>query len=265
MRTGRDIDWRSVFPPAGYQRDGEWRAICPAHDDHEPSLTVKLLDDRVLLSCCGGKGCEVGAICKAAGIEVRELFFNPLAAARSSLNIVATYSYCDERGAELYQVVRLDPKDFRIRRRVGDRWDWKVKSAFEAGEIRRVPYRLPELVRERTRTICVVEGEKAADAGAKIGLLTTCSNGGAEKWPLEFGHYLAGRRVVIFPDNDEPGRRHAAQVAGSAFYHGAASVRIVRLPVGPKGDLFDWIEAGGNRDRLAAVVRLDKAPLYVLK
>src|SRR5262245_63486625 len=54
--------------------------------------------------------------------------------------IVAAYDYTDDEGELLYQVVRLEPKDFRQRRPDGkDGWTWS------AGE-RRVLYRLPELV-----------------------------------------------------------------------------------------------------------------------
>jgi DNA primase len=46
--------------------------------------------------------------------------------------------------------------------------------------------------------------------------------------------------VVILPDNDEPGRLHAQQVATSV-YNVAASVKVLHLPDLPeKGDVSDW-------------------------
>lgn len=48
-------------------------ALCPAHEDHSPSLSISVGDDsRLLLKCHAG--CEVSAICAAMGIEVKELF-----------------------------------------------------------------------------------------------------------------------------------------------------------------------------------------------
>ena len=60
-----------------------------------------------------------------------------------TFNIVATYDYRDEAGTMLFQVVRLDPKDFRQRKpdkSKPDGWAWTTK------DVRPVPYRLPDLV-----------------------------------------------------------------------------------------------------------------------
>jgi hypothetical protein len=61
---------------------------------------------------------------------------------------------------------------------------------------------------------------------------------------------LRGAKVVILPDNDEPGRKHAQQAAKSL--HGkAASVKVLELPGLPeKGDISDWLAAGGTREEL---------------
>jgi AAA domain-containing protein len=62
----------------------------------------------------------------------------------------------------------------------------------------------------------------------------------------EISRWLAGRSVVILPDNDEPGRAHAGGVARKLAGI-AASVRILDLPgVPPKGDVSDWLAAGGT-------------------
>src|SRR5262249_11416724 len=59
-----------------------------------------------------------------------------------------------------------------------------------------------------------------------------------------------GADVVILPDNDEPGRKHAKQVA-QALYGIAASIKVVELPgLPPKGDVTDWIWDGGTREQL---------------
>ena len=159
--------------------------------------------------------------------------------------IVATYRYVDEQDNLLYEVVRFDPKDFRQRRpKPNGGWAWSVKGT------RLVPYRLPELLANPKRFVFVVEGEKDADNLAGINLLVTCNSGGAGKWTAEHAQYLRGRRVFILPDNDEPGRKHAQQVART-LQGIAASVRIVELPgLPPKGDVSDWLEAGGTRERL---------------
>ncbi len=50
-----------------------WMARCPAHDDREPSLSVREGDDgRILVHCFAG--CSVGDICAALGLAMRNLF-----------------------------------------------------------------------------------------------------------------------------------------------------------------------------------------------
>ena len=95
-------------------------------------------------------------------------------------------------------------------------------------------------------TVFVVEGEKDADNLAKHDFVATTNIGGAGNWKPALNQHFAGKVVYILPDNDEPGAKHAVDVARNL--HGvAASVRIVKLPGLPdKGDVSDWIEAGGD-------------------
>ena len=66
--------------------------------------------------------------------------------------------------------------------------------------------------------------------------------------------------MVILPDNDDPGRKHAETVAASCHAAGL-EVRIVALPnLKPKGDVSDWIAAGHTRTDLDALVQA--APVW---
>ncbi len=159
--------------------------------------------------------------------------------------IVAIYPYRDAHGTLLYEVVRLEPKDFRVRMPDGKgSWAWRRPET-------RVPYRLPELLAaELDEPVFIVEGEKDVDALAQLGLVATTNDGGAGKWPAAFADYLAGRRVVAIPDNDIAGERHARQVVASL--RGVAATAAV-LPLDglpPKGDVSDWIAAGGTAEQL---------------
>ena len=77
--------------------------------------------------------------------------------------------------------------------------------------------------------IYVVEGEKDVDSLLSVGLIATCNSGGAGKFTEHLKEPLRGRRVVIIPDNDEEGRRHAQQVA-QILYGVASQVKVVELP-----------------------------------
>jgi hypothetical protein len=156
---------------------------------------------------------------------------------------VAAYDYRDEDGALLFQVVRFEPKDFRQRQPNGkDGWIWKMAG------VRLVPYRLPELVAAigQGRAIYITEGEKGVQSLVGLGLAATCSPGGAGKWRKDYARPFAGADVVILPDNDDAGRKHAEQVTASLLPV-ARSIRVLALPDLPaKGDVADWIEAGGT-------------------
>lgn len=230
----------------------EFRCLCPAHPDKTPSLNFCTAGDgRVLVTCRAG--CMVPAILAAVGLHTADLFDgDPPAKTPFADRIVKTYPYRDEDGKLLFETVRLRPKDFRQRRPDGDGWVWDIKG------VRRVPYRLPELLAApAAATFYAVEGERDADALADLGLVATTNPMGAGKWKhldqVVVGRVFANRRVVILSDNDDAGRKHAAEV-WAALEPMAAAVRVVELPGLPeKGDVSDWLAAGGTKEQLVAL------------
>lgn len=48
------------------------KALCPAHDDRNPSLSIKADDDKLLLKCFAG--CSTEEVVAALGLELRDLF-----------------------------------------------------------------------------------------------------------------------------------------------------------------------------------------------
>jgi hypothetical protein len=146
------------------------------------------------------------------------------------------YDYQDETGALLYQVVRLKLKDFRQRRPDGN-GGWINKL----GDVRRVPYKLPELLQYPSGTVFFCEGEKDADRVASLNLCATTVASG--KWTDDCVKALAGRDIIILQDNDEPGRKKAL-TAAQALHGAAKTIRIVLLPdLADKGDVSDWLDA----------------------
>ena len=88
----------------------------------------------------------------------------------------------------------------------------------------------------------------------------TCSPGGAGKWHPDYVRMFEHARVIVLPENDEAGRKHAEQVAQSLREH-AASVQILQLPVPERGDAFDWCAAGGTAKLLWQLVEaIEAAP-----
>jgi len=171
--------------------------------------------------------------------------------------ILEVYEYRNEAGALLYEVARYEPKDFRQRQPDGKGgYIWNMK------DMRRVLYRLPELLKaDPSLLVFIPEGEKDVNRLCDCGLVSTTNVGGAGKWRTEDSEFLVGRQVVLLPDNDDVGRRHAELIA-RVLHKTAAGVRILSLPeVGETGDVSDWLDAGHGVDELLR--RAGESPLWV--
>lgn len=157
--------------------------------------------------------------------------------------IHSVYDYVDEHGELLFQVVRWADGEPRFQQRRpdpdnADKWIWSTK------DVRKIPYRLPELIEAlaHERPVWIVEGEKDVDNLARLGIAATCNPGGAGKFPQPCIDALKGAHVVLCPDNDDAGRKHVEFVQ-SALAGIAASITRVTLPGLPeKGDVSDFIE-----------------------
>jgi len=106
-------------------------------------------------------------------------------------------------------------------------------------------YNLPEIV--GSTQVIVVEGEKAVESLRKCHTVATTSPAGAGKAGYADWTPLAGKRVILWPDNDESGVAHMREVA--AILEGLnPPPAILWVPqdeidsLGPKGDAADWVE-----------------------
>jgi hypothetical protein len=167
--------------------------------------------------------------------------------------IVHTWTYHDEDGTLLFEVVKTNPKSFLQRSPNGEGgWQWNLN------DVRRVVYRLPELLGSEGY-VYITEGEKDADRLIKEGLVATTSPGGAGKWRDEYNEWFKGRDVIVLPDNDDVGRNHASQVADS-LHELANSVKIIKLPdLQDHGDVSDYLEKYSAEELLALV---EESPHY---
>ncbi len=156
-------------------------------------------------------------------------------------------------------IYRLDDDTPYLRvRRTRDKKFWQERwngSGWEKGrpDGPKIPYRLPQLIKADEILVC--EGEKDADRVAALGLAATTNSEGAGHWSADLNHWFAGKTAYVLPDNDEPGRQHARKVARN-LRGVAREVRVVALPGLPeKGDVSDWLSAGGTAETLLALCR----------
>ena len=161
----------------------------------------------------------------------------------------ACYDYIDEHGEVQYQVRRYEPKTFRQCRP-----DGKGGWLYNMDGVEALPYNLHQILARPDEPVFIVEGEKAAEKVATIGLLATTSHGGAKKWQPVLNKWFEGRNVIVLPDNDEAGKAHADMVVANLF--GVANrIKRVELPNLPdKGDIVDWL-VSNDRDALMGAVK----------
>lgn len=244
-----------------------WRALCPAHEDHDPSLAISEgKDGRVLLNCRSHQ-CTPEQITSAIGLTVHDLFHGngdrkpaPVKP-RAFGKPIATYEYHDEQGRVLYRVERDEQKNFRQSKPShleppANPWTYSIEG------VRRVPYKLPEVLaaRQLKIRIHIVEGEKDADTLAALGLCATTNSGGAGRWTEDLSALIAGADdVAILHDNDPPGLEGAQKIA-TQLKGKVRQLRLVTLPDLPeKGDVTDFLEQGKNAADLTRII--DAAPM----
>lgn len=167
----------------------------------------------------------------------------------------AKWDYTDAKGTLIASVYRYDPrpgqKEFRP-------WD-ALRGVMRAPEIRPL-YNQAGL--KTADAVVLVEGEKCAAALIDLGICATTAMHGA-KAPIDKTDWspLKGKRVIIWPDNDEAGQIYARNAASAAARAGAVSVEILKIPPDKpaKWDAADAVAEGleirvilKNWDRMVA-------------
>ena len=153
--------------------------------------------------------------------------------------VTAKWDYLDEAGRLIACVYRYDPpggKQFR---------PWDVLARKKKAPDPRPLYNRPGI--KVAEEVILVEGEKAAAALIGQGLCATTAMNGASA-PVEKTDWspLKARRVVVWPDHDEPGWHYALAAAQAVLAAGAAAVSVLNPPAGKpeKWDAADAVAEG---------------------
>ena len=217
--------------------------------DHESGESGGVAD--LIRSCLpdGNKPGAVATFIEEFLDEPKSEMADEVSAFAAPQYVEAEYHYLNAAGEPYLRVERHAPqKTFRQYLPDG-------RPPTSDPDFKPVPYRLEKILSRTKAPVFIVEGEKDVHNLEAFGLLATCNHGGSGKWTDIHAAYLANRKVVIIPDNDDPGDKHAKQVI-KTLKGIAAEIRRVDLPgLLPKGDVSDWIEGGGNKEQLVALVK----------
>jgi putative DNA primase/helicase len=170
------------------------------------------------------------------------------------------YPYTDKEGNLLFWRIRLDhptkgkwirPLSFN-----GSKWVLEEPNFPKGGK---PLYRLHEIVSRPDEEVCIFEGEKCADAFAALGFLATTSGSANSAEVADWSH-VAGRKVKIWPDNDDPGLKYAKEVTMKLLPLDCnirwIDISKLRWSDGSDGsDGVDWIMLNPlvNKDDIAAL------------
>ena len=275
------LDRQRVIQATGAKPTGpnEWMGRCPTHDDKDPSCKIWGEPHDAKVHCFAGcdwkairdallaRGC---AAFDADGLDdtpAREYkkptpeddweFVSPvpsnapfpLTEFKKGYPPPATHwEYLDNNKQLLFYVFRFNLGDGKKDVVPQTLWSNKKTGALEwrwkAHPVPRPLYHLERLADHPDCPVLVVEGEKSADAAAKLfpGHVAITSSGGSQAAGRTDWTPLAGRDAIIWPDADDSGAKYAHDVARLAHKAGAASVKILPVMEG-KTDGWDAADA----------------------
>lgn len=166
-----------------------------------------------------------------------------------------TWLYPNADGSPCMAEVRENLPDggkrFKVLHSVGNGWAWGDCPGPSP------IYNLPAVT--DAEVVYVMEGPKCCALAIECGLIATTNPHGGTAASKANWQPLAGREVIVIPDNDSIGEKHAADVARIVTaLHPPARAKIVRLPLENEGDDFEQFKLARTprevREQIAALV-----------
>lgn len=240
----------------------EFVGLSPFSDEKTPSFTVN--DEKQFYHCfsTGKHGDAIEFVRETEGLSFSDAVdklasetgvtqaipAKPKTEKTGAKKLVAEYIYRDRDGQPYHKVDRYE---FDGGGKTFTQYHWSVIDELwisGAGSNPSIPYNLPSIIAAHDDPIWLVEGEKNADDLIALGLTATTARGGSTAFPTtpDFAVWFDGATVYALPDNDEPGQKWLQRVK-TAVPH----VVVVTIPGLPhKGDVSDWLAAGGTVEQL---------------
>ena len=269
----------------GINLDKHNKGICPFHNDHEPSLSIK--GNRYKCFVCGEGGDLIdlirykegidylGAIKKAIEIlnldytiekdkldKLRDYIFEkmPVWFKDDNYKLEDVYFYKDKDNMPV--LARIKYKDKNTSKKQysqaniidGDYY----KLDFKSEKINLI-YNMPRVLKsiQENKYVFLVEGEKDADNLNRLGFTaTTCRE--INSTNSEVLNSLNGANLVVIGDNDKVGKEHIQNVRNKLIGKVKSFRNLILKEIydlGEKADISDYIEAEFNKGKSTKDIR----------
>ena len=229
----------------------QWTAKCPSHGDKRNSMAVGCdSSGKILLKCFAG--CEASDMVSAIGLKMADLMPDDDNWKNDIMNkpVVTSYRWetldgnCKiEHRREDYQNGKKNFfwfKNGKISKKGTDSSvslsDLKLYPAFRGAP--------------SSDWCCICEGEKAAHAAARLGFDAYSTPGASWKPTVDaLRPVCSGRNVILWADNDAPGRKHMDAVA-KVIENFATSIEVITTGK----DKDDAADFNGTKDDVIRLV-----------
>jgi putative DNA primase/helicase len=249
--------YKRLIPSLKVNGRDEAAGCCQFHDDHNPSMSINIKTGLYHCHVCGAGGDIFNFYMRVKDVDfstaLREIGkIAGVVESDTKPKVVATFKYADEKGNLLYIKERVEPgrngksKEFFFKYLNDGKWVFGRNGD-------PVLYRLPEII--KSKYCFIVEGEGKVDLLNSWGLTATCLDSGSNS-PIkdEYIQILGSmEKVIILPDNDEPGRNYAYKFAN--LLHGKVNtLKVVELPgLKESEDAIDWARNAG-KEKLVEII-----------
>ena len=235
---------------------------CPAHDDKQASLTATMGDIATLFYCHAG--CTTEEVVAAAGLKMRDLFYNrgsrgmnwrEYVEQREKCKIEAVYNYVSCNGQYAFTKLRLAGKRLRYGILRDDRFSYGLPRNTPRKSLKAIYGNVSDIKEAiaKGKPVFIVEGEKDVDTMIQQGY-TAFTYGSCTDWQIEFAEVVRGAEVIVLADNDEAGMGVANTIMQDVQGIAKSVRMIVPVPDVPKADISDYFQAGHSKQEFEQMI-----------